>query len=189
MLEGGLATYLFMRLDGIGQRRGNVHTASLGIYECLDGHLGVVFVAPRSWPSVVALMDAEWMLDDPRFATPLARLEHDAELRELVAGWAGTQPKRDVYERAGAVRAPVSYVHDIADVLASPQLSARDYFQSDDHSVAGALEYPGAPVRMPETPWRLGRAPLLGEHTEVVLQKMLGLDAAEVARLREDGVV
>src|SRR5690606_18320054 len=66
-----------------------------------------------------------------------------------------------------ARRFAFGYVATAADLLASPQLSARGFFLEIDHPHAGRLPYPGAPFRMPSG-WRDERAPLLGEHTEEV---------------------
>ncbi len=42
---------------------------------------------------------------------------------------------------------------------------------------------------MSETPWRAGRAPLLGEHTSEVLHERLGYSAEDIARLKEQGAI
>jgi hypothetical protein len=44
-----------------------------------------------------------------------------------------------------------------------------------DHPYTGPLKYPGAQFKMSETPYRAGRAPLLGEHTDsVLIEKLVG---------------
>ena len=48
---------------------------------------------------------------------------------------------------------------------------------------------PGAPVQLEGTPWRSGRAPLLGEHGDAVLTDLLGMQAGEIAELRASGVL
>jgi crotonobetainyl-CoA:carnitine CoA-transferase CaiB-like acyl-CoA transferase len=54
----------------------------------------------------------------------------------------------------------------------------------------GAVRVDGLPVHLSETDWRIERgAPCLGEHTEEVLTGLLGLSPADVAKLREEGVV
>jgi crotonobetainyl-CoA:carnitine CoA-transferase CaiB-like acyl-CoA transferase len=55
------------------------------------------------------------------------------------------------------------------DLLASPQLNARGFLQRIEHPVAGEAVYPGPPWWMGPGDWNPGRAPLLGEHTELVL--------------------
>jgi crotonobetainyl-CoA:carnitine CoA-transferase CaiB-like acyl-CoA transferase len=134
-------------------------------------------------------MDSEWMLQSEEFGDSAARLQHEDELRAMIYAWAGDQKKKEVYARAGELRAPVAYVHDMQDLIESPQLKAREYLQQIDHPLAGTHTYPGQPWRMSETPWRSGRAPLLGEHTDEILSGRLGLSAAEIAVLRGEGVI
>jgi crotonobetainyl-CoA:carnitine CoA-transferase CaiB-like acyl-CoA transferase len=75
-------------------------------------------------------------------------------------------------------------------VCESEHLKARGMIVSLDHPTAGSVKVMGVPVRLHGTP---GRAelppPRLGEHTQSVLKRVLGLTAADVARLRRSGVV
>ncbi len=161
VLEHALNTYAYTgRL--LAGRRGNVRSATIGLYECADGYLGV-HAMPRNLPFLLDLMGMPELLKDERFATPAARLQHNDELVALFTAWALGQHKKEVYARAGRLRAPVAYVHTLQDLLDSPQLRARGYWQDVEHPVAGRLTYPGPPIRMSDSPWRAGRAPLLGE--------------------------
>ena len=65
-------------------------------------------------------------------------------------------------------------INTMEDVFDDPHLAARGFFAEIDHPHTGALKYPGAQFKMSETPWRAGRAPLLGEHTQEVLSSVLG---------------
>ena len=187
-LELMLNTYCYLQVDHWSGRRGNIASAVVGLYPCADGYLGV-HAMPRNFPALTRLMDSEWMLQSEEFGDSAARLQHEDELRAMIYAWAGDQKKKEVYARAGELRAPVAYVHDMQDLIESPQLKAREYLQQIDHPLAGTHTYPGQPWRMSETPWRSGRAPLLGEHTDEILSGRLGLSAAEIAVLRGEGVI
>ncbi len=58
-----------------------------------------------------------------------------------------------------------------------------------DRPIAGYVTQATGPFAMADTPWLPGAAPLLGEHTEYVLQDIVGLDAAELESLRAEGIV
>jgi crotonobetainyl-CoA:carnitine CoA-transferase CaiB-like acyl-CoA transferase len=186
-LELMLNTYCYLQVDNWTGRRGNIMSSVVGLYPCADGYLGV-HAMPRNWPALVHLMESEWMLEDERFRESAARLQNDDELRAFVYAWASDKEKKEVYARAGTVRAPVAYVHDMADLLESPHLAERDYFHEIDHPVAGKLTYPGAPIVMSETPWQPGRAPLVGEHTDEVLTG-LGLTPEDIKVLAGQGII
>lgn len=187
-LEAALNTYCYLQTNLWGERRGNILSSVIGLYPCADGYLGV-HAMPRNWPALARLMDGEWMLQDERFHDSASRLQHEDELRASIYAWAADKDKKSVYARAGEIRAPVAYVHDMADLVASPQLKARSYLQTIDHPVAGTQTYPGPPIRMSATPWQAGRAPLLGEHTVEVLGGELGLSAHDLEVLRGQGVI
>jgi len=184
ILEASIPYYSYLgRWSGV--RRGNHMASFIGIYPCQDGHLGV-HIMPRNWKPFTEAIERPDLLNDPRFATQADRTAHNDELMAELYAWAAGQRKREIYERAGNMRAPISFVHTMADLVESPQLNARGYLQRIDHPVAGEATYPGPPWWMGPDGWSAGRAPLLGEHTEEVLRDLAGLSAAEVERVRKE---
>ncbi len=102
-----------------------------------------------------------------------------------------TKTKAELFEAAvekGMLLAPCNTVKD---VLESPQLKARNFWEPVKHpELDDVLTYPGAPVKMTETPWKIHRrAPLIGEHNEEVYLKELGLSREELALLKANGVI
>jgi len=58
------------------------------------------------------------------------------------------------------------------------------------HSKMGRVRVDGLPAHLSKTDWRLERgSPCLGEHTELVLGRLLGMSPDDVAKLRAEGVV
>ena len=186
-LELALNQYCYTQVDMWSGRRGNVLSSAIGLYPCQDGYIGI-HAMPRNFPALARLMDAEWMVESEEFGTSAARLQHEDELSAMIYAWVGEQKKKEAYEKAGKIRAPLAYVHEIPDLLDSPQMQARDHFQHVDHPVAGEHVSPGAPWQMKGTPWQASRAPLLGEHTNEVLAT-LGLSSQDIAVLRGGGVI
>ena len=77
----------------------------------------------------------------------------------------------------------------VAEVVASPHLQARGFWQAIEHPVAGAYSTLGPPFRLSATPWELrSRPPLLGEHNADVLGGILGQSPAQLERLKSAGV-
>lgn len=159
----------------------------IGIYPCSNGHLGV-HVMPRNWKPFTDCIGRPDLFDDPRFVTQALRAAHNDDLMAELYAWAATEEKHEVYRRAGAMRAPITFVHTMEDLLESPQLDARGFIQRIEHPVAGEAAYPGPPWWMgPDGGWSAGRAPLLGENTEETLRGVAGMSTREVAALREEG--
>ena len=130
------------------------------------------------------------LADDPRFSTNKARVAHRGELIPLIrqatvfkttAEWIGA------LEQAGV---PCGPINDLAQVFADPQVQARGLRFELPHPLAGSVPQVASPIRLSATPIQHRNAPpLLGEHTEQVLQQWLGLDAGQIAGLRAAGVL
>ena len=85
---------------------------------------------------------------------------------------------------------PVGAINTIDNVVEHPQLQAREAIVEVEHPVAGMVSMIGVPVKLSETPGRVrAPAPLLGQHTDAVLQHYLDLNEAEIAALREAGAI
>ncbi|MBI5946549.1 MAG: CoA transferase [Chloroflexi bacterium] len=167
IVEAGIPYYSYMgRWSGV--RRGNHMASFIGIYPCQDGHLGI-HIMPRNWKPFTDAIGRPDLFDDPRFVTQAARTVNNDDLMAEFYAWAAGETKREVYERAGRMRAPIAFVHTMKDLMESPQLNARAFLTRIDHPVAGEATYPGPPWWMGPDGWQAGRAPLLGEHTEEVL--------------------
>jgi crotonobetainyl-CoA:carnitine CoA-transferase CaiB-like acyl-CoA transferase len=128
--------------------------------------------------------------DDPRFLTNKLRVANRAELIPLIRQatvFKTTAQWVTELERAGV---PCGPINDLAQVFADPQVLARGLAVTMPHSLAGSLPQVASPIRLSETPVEYRMAPpLLGEHTGMVLQRVLGLGDADVVRLREAGVL
>jgi crotonobetainyl-CoA:carnitine CoA-transferase CaiB-like acyl-CoA transferase len=85
---------------------------------------------------------------------------------------------------------PMGAINSIAEVVGHPQVVARQALVEMDHPRAGKVRMVGAPVRLSETPGSVRTpAPMLGEHTDLVLRELLGLGADEIAALRATGAI
>ncbi len=102
-----------------------------------------------------------------------------------------TRTKAELYEEAvkrGILLAPCA---TFEDVLNNVQLEARGFWEMVEHAELGEdMKYPGAPVRMKETPWKIHRrAPLIGEHNEEIYVRELRLSKGETVILKANGVI
>lgn len=102
-----------------------------------------------------------------------------------------THTKAELFQAARERDLMIHPVSTIGDVVANPQLHARNFFVELDHNEMGTMiTYPGPFFQATETPYRLNRrAPLIGEHNEDIYLSELGLSAEEMARLAETRVI
>ncbi len=147
-----------------------------GLYPCQDGHVMVSGGGARWWPSTVAMLKMPELLNDPRFAPPLGQLSPEGKLEfetTIWLPWLMERTKQEVADECqsyGIMSTALLAVDEVVDH--NPQLKARNYFVEIDHPEAGKFRYPGAPIVTEGRWWRVRRpAPLLGQHTQEVLQE------------------
>ncbi len=128
--------------------------------------------------------------DDPRFASNKQRVANRAELIPLIRQATVFKTTAEWVQQLEAAGVPCGPINDLAQMFQDPQVVARGLAISMPHALAGSVPQVASPIRLSETPVEYRQAPpLLGEHTEVVLAEVLGLDAEAVQRLRGAGVV
>ena len=173
-------------------RMGNRHPTIVP-YETFDASDGDVVVAVGNdglWRRFCEVGGLENVVNDPRFATNRDRVTHYDALRQILADAFRRRTRREWIATLTAAGVPVGSVRDIGEVLTDPQLFARDMVARVTHPVTGELRVLGVPVKLSETPGNVRRAPpRLGEDTESVLTKDLGLNASRIAELRQGGVI
>lgn len=130
----------------------------------------------------------EWA-DDPRFATNRARVEHRTELIPLIRQVTVFKTSAQWLSDLEAVGVPCGPINDLAQVFADPQVIARGLKVEMPHAV-GSVPQVASPLRLSASPvdYRLP-PPQLGEHSEQVLARVLGLSAEQIAALQQSQVV
>jgi len=127
---------------------------------------------------------------DPRFATNGKRVENRKELSRLLGVIFARRTKKEWVELLDAAGVANGPINDIAQVFAEPQVQARGVKIEVDHPVAGKLPMVASPMRFSGTPLEhKAPPPLLGEHTDEVLAKVLGKNAEEIEKLRASGAL
>lgn len=162
-----------------------------GVFPCQDGYIQTL-VFPPMWERLLAAMGRPDLATDPRFADPLERLqpEHWPAFMAIFQDWLDRHTRSEAMATMQAHGVPLTAVHPPSGVLTDPHFRARGYFVDVHHPEAGTLPYTREPFRMAASPAApIRRAPLLGEHTETVLQQRLGLSNAEITELRQQGVI
>jgi crotonobetainyl-CoA:carnitine CoA-transferase CaiB-like acyl-CoA transferase len=127
---------------------------------------------------------------DPRYAKNRDRVRNRAELVPLLAAILRTRRKADWLAALEAAKVPCGAINNLAEVFADPQVQERGMVDEWVHPHRDGLRLVASPMKLSATPVRTDRPPpLLGQHTEEVLQEVLGWDASKVAQLKEGKVL
>ncbi len=132
---------------------------------------------------------SEWV-EDPRFATNKLRVANRGVLVPLIRQVTVFKTTAEWVAQLEAVGVPCGPINDLAQVFADPQVKARGLAMQLPHALAGLVPQVASPIRLSETPVEYRNAPpLLGEHTQQVLEQVLGLKPDAVEALRRSGVL
>ncbi len=156
------------------------------IYPCRDGYVALG-IEPGGW-GALADMFGDDALRKPEYASP-DRKQYHAEIDPILESWLEDKSKVEVFEQAQQNRLSSGFLMTPEDMLASPQLQAREFFQEIEHASTGPAQYPGPPFRLSDATWVQSRAPLLGENNHEVFCGQLGLSESDLIRLAGQGVI
>lgn len=175
-------------------RNGNrvASMAPHGVFRC---------AGEQRWAAIAIRDDAEWQRcaaamgrpdlgGDPRFATLPARKRHEDALESLITEWTLARPAEDVVTILQAAGIPAAVSMSNKDLAEDPQLAESGFFVHVPHPEIGPRLHLGMPWRLSATPCAVRRpAPLLGEHSDDVLQRVLGYSPDRIAALRASGAL
>jgi crotonobetainyl-CoA:carnitine CoA-transferase CaiB-like acyl-CoA transferase len=173
------------------------------IWPCKDGYVcfrmagGVDVASRKSAENMINLLDRAGMAgflkdyDWGKYDWQTIPQEEQERLEKPFLNYFATKTKNELYNEALKERVILAPVGTVKDLVDSPQLEAREYWEQVYHpELKDTITYPGAFAKISETPikfWR--RAPLIGEHNEEVYEKELGLSNEEVERLKNESVI
>ena len=173
-------------------RRAPGATMASGTFPCKDGYVNVTGGGSR-FPRALEMIGRPELIEDPRFATPEARLvleNSEAFNREALMPWLMQHTMQEVWSIAQKAHVLSGPIYTSKTLMEDNHFRDRGMWVEIDHPVAGSYTYPGRPIIMGESPWQLRRpAPQLGEHNEEVYGEALGYESQDLARLRGVGVI
>jgi formyl-CoA transferase len=186
----GHPMYLQLYQDVQVERMGLGH-ASISPYDAYptaDGQILIGVQNDRGWATLVTdVFGRPDLADDERFATNVERVRHRMEVDGVVAEQTRRFEARDLDEKLAAAGVPAARLNDMKDLVAHPQLAARDRWR-DVGTEAGAVRAVLPPMNFGDVDMQMGAVPALGQHTDALLGET-GLTEAQTAQLRADGVV
>lgn len=136
-----------------------------------------------------SLMEDQRLADPALTQRPFGDEEAIATVDRLLQSWFGRQGKREACEMAQAWRFPCSPVLSVDEVLVDAHLAERRIWGHTVHPVAGEVQLPTRSFTM-ELSWPVMKAaPLLGQHTEMVLGQELGVSPARCRAFRRREII
>ena len=194
LTRGGLTEYSVPTRQGMGDvpRAGNdsgggqlgnaIHCKPLGPNDYL-----YVVVQEAVWEALANKVGGEAFAKDPRFATVGERRKNQDEMWKRLNEFASKYTKRELMALLNELDVPCGPIMGTDDLAHDEHVRGREMWVELDHPQRGKWWNVGMPIKLSASPARIGRSPLLGEHTETVLKEVLGYSEEKIAQLKQAG--
>jgi crotonobetainyl-CoA:carnitine CoA-transferase CaiB-like acyl-CoA transferase len=166
------------------------YSAPANVFPARDGHVYLHGGTDALFPRLCAAIGRPGLADDPRYREIADRLANVEALEAEIAAWTAMHTRAQIEEALATAGVPCGAVADIEEVVASPQLRARDMFVDVTHPVLGRAVLTGIPVKLDGTPGTIRTGPpTAGQDNARVYGEILGLDADALERLVASGAI
>jgi crotonobetainyl-CoA:carnitine CoA-transferase CaiB-like acyl-CoA transferase len=173
-------------------RRGNAHPniVPYQVFPCADGYVLIAVGNDAQYRKFCEFAGAPQLADDPRFLTNPLRVRQRETIVPLVAELVTKRTQREWVDGLAKLGVPCAPINTIDQVFADPQVRHRGMQIAMRHAAGTDVPLIGNPIKMSATPPAYRNAPpVCGQHSDEVLRELLGLSDAEIAGLRQRGVV
>lgn len=173
--------------EGIGTANACPH----GHFECQDGRwVAIACTSDKMFERLANAMQRTELAAADRYGQARARLDDREAVDGLVSAWTGSMDRDAVVEACVAAEVPIGAVNAIDEIFEDPHFAARGNLETIDDPETGPVTIPAVAPRLSRTPGAITNlGPALGNANEDVYQSILGLTVAELAALKEKGVV
>ncbi len=166
------------------------YTVPWQAFAAKDGYIVVATRQENFWRKLCEVLERPSLADDPRFASNAQRVKNRAELLPDLEAIFLTRTVDEWLERLRAAEVPAAPVNNLDRAFAEPPVAEREMIVEYNHPQVGKVRLPGNPIKMSDmgdTPSK--PAPQLGQHTDAVLDRLLGFSGAQIATLRKSGAI
>ncbi len=182
------------QLGRVPERRGHaMETASpVGTYQCRDGGWVVMTASTQpTWERTARAIGHPELVDDERFLTNELRVQHAADLNELLEPWFATRTRDEAQAIMDEHGVPLAPIMSIADIFENEQYAARENIIRIDHPTLGSVALPGLIPKLSRTPGAVKHPgpEQPGAFNQEVYGDLLGLSSEEIESLKSADVI
>jgi len=147
-------------------------------FECADREITLAVASDKLWKSFCEAIGQTELGTDPAYNTNPLRVKNRTVLEPMLEAMFRSRPAAYWVELLARHGVPATVVRNLKEVIDDEQTAARNMTPVVEHAVAGPIRVIGVPVRLSETPGRIGSAaPLLGADTAAILKAVNGEDS------------
>jgi formyl-CoA transferase len=153
-----------------------------------DAYLYFITQAPV-WGAICDVIGESTWKTDPEYATPKARLPKLKQIFARIEQFTMTMTKFEAMDLFNKHDIPCGPILSMKEIAEEQSLRATGTVVEVDHPTRGKYLTVGNPIKLSDSPADVRRSPLLGEHTEEILAKVLGYKASEINNIKASGAI
>ena len=165
----------------------------LGAYPSADGWISAGIITPREWDNlsewIYEVTGNEEVLNEAYKGGNQDRAPYNDVITALVIDFTTRYTSEYLFHEGQRRNLVFIPVNTVSDLLADPQLEQSNFWFGIDHPETGALQYPQGVFDSEEVSPAASRAPSMGQDNEAIYAGELGLTEADLASLRNQGVI
>ena len=146
-----------------------------------------VVVQEAVWEDLAKLVGGEALVNDARFSKISERRKNQNEMWRLITQFAANYTKREFMAILNPIDVPCGPIMSTDDLANDEHVRGRDMWVELDHPQRGKWWNVGMPIKLSDSPAEIRRSPTLGEHTDEILQQVLGYEKDKIAKLKSAG--
>jgi formyl-CoA transferase len=141
------------------------------------------------WEPICDVIGEPTWKTDPEYSTPKARLPKLNQIFARIEEWTMTKTKFEAMDILNKYDIPCGPILSLKEIAEDQSLRKTGTVVEIDHPTRGKYLSVGNPIKLSDSKSEVKRSPLLGEHTDEVLSKVLGYSAKEVNDIKMSGAV
>lgn len=178
----------------IPKRQGNAHPniVPYQVFKTADGHFILAVGNDEQFRRFCDFAGLGALAEDDRYQTNSQRIINRESLIPILQDKLATETSRHWLAGMEKIGVPAGAINTMDQVFEDKQVQQRQMKITMDHPLSdkGTVDLIGSPIKMSETPVDYAKAPpTLGQHTEEVLQEVLGLDQTSIAALKDKKLI
>jgi len=166
------------------------YAAPHGAYRCKgeESWCAIAVTTDEEWESFCQVIGSLEWTKDPELSTLPGRLEDVDKLDLLVEDWTLQRSAEEVMVLMQAAGVPAGVLKSGEDLDTDLQLNHRGHFCELHHPEMGSCRFRSQSIQLSKSPREVKRSPCLGEHTDYVMTKLIGLSDEEFVELLNEGI-
>ena len=141
------------------------------------------------WEKVCDVIGKPEWKEDENYSTPAKRLPRLNEIFDTIESWTMTKTKFEVMDICNPLDIPVGPILSLKELAEDQGLRDTNTIVEVDHPERGKYLTVGNPIKLSDSPAKVERSPLLGEHTDEILKEFCQMSDDEIKAVREAGAV